>query len=85
SRVLVALVDHGGMGREDAYAVVQRAALAAADERRPLFDLLLAEPAVMDHLGAAGLASCFDDDVHLSHVAEVIARLDAIALAEPTP
>ncbi len=85
SRVLVALVDHGGMGREDAYAVVQRAALAAADERRPLSDLLLAEPAVMDHLGAAGLAACFDDDVHLAHVGEVIARLDAISPAEPTP
>ena len=33
SRVLVALVDEGGLSREDAYAIVQRASLRAADER----------------------------------------------------
>jgi adenylosuccinate lyase len=45
SRVLDALVDHGGMSREEAYAVVQRAALAAADGRRPLREALAVEPA----------------------------------------
>ncbi len=33
SRVLVALVDDGGLPREEAYAIVQRCALRAADER----------------------------------------------------
>ena len=35
SRVLVALVENGGLSREEAYAIVQRAALRAADERAP--------------------------------------------------
>ncbi len=33
SRVLVALVEDGGLAREEAYAIVQRCALRAADER----------------------------------------------------
>ena len=36
SRVLLALVERGGLSREDAYAIVQRNALRAADERVPL-------------------------------------------------
>ena len=36
SRVLLALVEQGGLSREDAYAIVQRNALRAADERVPL-------------------------------------------------
>ncbi|MBF8289818.1 MAG: purB [Chloroflexi bacterium] len=56
SRVLVALVERGGMPREEAYAIVQRAALAAADERRPLRDLLAIEAAVARHLSLADLA-----------------------------
>ena len=35
SRVLVALVEDGGLSREEAYAIVQRNALRAADERGP--------------------------------------------------
>jgi adenylosuccinate lyase len=78
SRVLVALVDRGGMSREEAYAVVQRAALAAADGRRPLRELLALEPTVAARLSLADLDACFDDARHLVHVDEVIARLDAL-------
>src|SRR5215211_7569695 len=46
SRVLVALVDAGGLPREEAYAIVQRASLRAADERVSLRDLLAVEPLV---------------------------------------
>ena len=44
SRVLTTLVETGGLPREEAYAVVQRAALRAADERAPLRDLLGGRP-----------------------------------------
>jgi len=81
SRVLDALVDHGGMGREEAYAIVQRAALAAADERRPLRETLALEPAVASRLSLADLDACFDDARHLAHVDEVIARLDELVPA----
>src|SRR5918993_1946612 len=44
SRVLLALVEQGGLSREDAYAIVQRNALRAADERVPLHGLLATDP-----------------------------------------
>jgi len=78
SRVLVALVERGGLSREEAYAVVQRAALRAADERKPLRELLAVDPAVAAHLRLADLDSCFDDASFLRHVPAVIARLDSL-------
>ena len=85
SRVLVALVDRGGMAREDAYAVVQRASLAAAEARRPLRELLALESSVAAKLSLADLDACFDDARHLTHVGEVIARLDTLLPRNPPP
>jgi len=78
SRVLVALVDRGGLSREEAYAIVQRAALKAADERKPLRTLLAVDPAVAAHLRLVDLDACFDDASFLRHVPAVIARLDSL-------
>jgi len=78
SRVLVALVEQAGLAREEAYAIVQRAALRAADERRPLRDLLAIDRTVARKLSLAKLDACFDDAAFLRHVPEVIARLDAL-------
>jgi adenylosuccinate lyase len=79
SHVLVALVDEGGMPREDAYAIVQRAALRAADERAPLRELLAVDPVVAQRLSLAQLDACFDEAVYLRHLPEVMARLDGLA------
>jgi len=81
SRVLLALVDRGGLSREDAYAIVQRSALRAADERAPLHGLLATDPAVAQRLSLADLDACFDDAAALRHVPAVIARLDALEAA----
>jgi adenylosuccinate lyase len=72
-RVLLALVQ-GGMARDDAYRIVQRAAQLAWDTQTPLRELLAAEPA------AAGLDldALFDYAHFTRHVPEVLARLDAI-------
>ena len=78
SRVLVALVEKGGVGRDEAYAIVQRAALRAADERAPLRDLLAVDPVVAQKLPLAQLDACFDEATFLRNVHEVIARLDTI-------
>jgi adenylosuccinate lyase len=78
SRVLVALVEDAGLGREDAYAIVQGASLRAADERRPLRDLLANEPMVAARLSLARLDACFDDDAFLRHASVGIARLDRL-------
>jgi adenylosuccinate lyase len=81
SRVLLALVERAGLSREDAYGIVQRASLAAADERRPLRQLLALEPVVARSLSLADLDACFDDARHLTNVPEVIARLDVLVPA----
>ena len=79
SRVLVALVEKGGVGREEAYAIVQRAALRAADERAPLRELLAVDPVVAQKLPLAALDACFDEATFLRNVHEVIGRLDALS------
>ena len=78
SRVLVALVEKAGLSREEAYAIVQRAALRAADERRPLRDLLAIDPGVASRLQLTALDDCFDDTAALAHVPAIIARLDRL-------
>ena len=83
SRVLVALVEKGGIGRDEAYAIVQRAALRAADERAPLRDLLAVDPVVAQKLPLAELDACFDEATFLRNVHEVISRLDT--LTRPSP
>ena len=78
SRVLVALVEKAGLGREEAYAIVQRAALRAADERSPLRDLLATDPTVAQRLSLADLDACFDEATFLRNVHAVIDRLDTL-------
>ncbi|HZL14618.1 MAG TPA: adenylosuccinate lyase [Verrucomicrobiae bacterium] len=78
SRVLVALVEEGGLSREEAYTIIQRNAMRAADERRPLRDLLATDAIVAQRLTLARLDACFEDAGFLVHVPAVIARLDAI-------
>jgi adenylosuccinate lyase len=78
SRVLLALVERGGLAREEAYEIVQRNALRAADERVPFKQLLATDPTVAQKLPLADLDACFDDAALLRHVPEVIARLDRL-------
>jgi len=82
SRVLIALVEDAGLPREEAYAIVQRAALTAADERRPLRDLLALDPTVARKLSLGRLDACFDEAAFLRHVPAVIARLERLVPAE---
>ena len=89
SRVLGVLLE-AGLAREEAYAVVQRAALRAADERQPLRELLAVDAFVAQRLSLSQLDACFDDARYLAHVPAVIARLDALSeglaarMASPT-
>ena len=81
SRVLVALVDEGGLNRDEAYAIVQRCALRAADERLGLRDLLATEPVVARLLPLSRLDACFDDAAFVRHAPAIVARLDRIEAA----
>jgi len=75
SRVLLALVEQGGLSREEAYEIVQRNALRAADERRPLADVLALDAELTAAISMHTLAACFDDAHLLRNVPAVIARL----------
>ncbi|HEX7543914.1 MAG TPA: adenylosuccinate lyase [Candidatus Limnocylindrales bacterium] len=85
SRVLMALVEEAGMSREDAYAVVQRNSMRAADERRQLRDTLAADPEVAARLSDEALDACFDDAHLLRNVKIALARLDDLVPAPRTP
>jgi adenylosuccinate lyase len=73
-RVLLALTE-AGLGRQEAYAIVQRHAMRAWQDGTPLLELLQADPAVAAHLDQAALAALFDLDHHLRHVDRIFARV----------
>ena len=72
------LVEHGGLSREDAYGIVQRAALRAADERRQLRELVEADESVTNALTSDQIAQCFDERQLLRNVEQVLLRLDSL-------
>jgi adenylosuccinate lyase len=72
--VLLALTQ-AGMGREDAYAAVQAAAMKAWAGDGDFLGLLEADPAIAEHLNAADLAACFDPTIHTRHVDTIFKRV----------
>ncbi len=85
SRLLTALVETGGLDRETAYAVIQRDALRAADERRPFRELVEADPDVRAALAPDRIAACFDDVAGLRHVETIIGRLASLDQPSEVP
>ena len=73
-RVLLALT-RSGMARQEAYAVVQANAMRAWREETPLFDLLLADPEVMERLREDELRALFGLDHHLRQVETIFERV----------
>jgi len=75
-RVLLALTQ-AGVSREDAYAIVQRSAMSVWREGGSFLDLLKADAAVTDALGAAELEALFDLGYHTKHVDTIFQRVFA--------
>jgi adenylosuccinate lyase len=73
-RVLLALIEHG-VGRQEAYKLVQRHALRAWDEERSFRKLLCEDPAIVEHLDEKALDELFDVQYHLQYVDEAYRRL----------
>jgi adenylosuccinate lyase len=73
-RVLLALTQKG-VGREQAYAMVQRNAMRAWQESGDFLALLKADKEVRQHLSEAELAANFDLDYHFKHVDTVFERV----------
>jgi adenylosuccinate lyase len=77
SAALLALVD-AGWTREDAYAAVQRAAMAAWEGKGGFRDLLLAEPGVAEALTGLELDAALDPRRFVAGAAPVFERLEAL-------
>jgi adenylosuccinate lyase len=63
-KVLLALMDKG-LGRLDAYRLVQRNAMKAFQEGRPFGDVLHADPDVARRLSASELETCFSPEGYM--------------------
>jgi adenylosuccinate lyase len=73
-RVLLALTQKG-VGREDAYRLVQRNAMKAWAGEGDLLSLLTADKEVRQHMTEAELADNFDLDFHFAHVDTIFRRV----------
>jgi adenylosuccinate lyase len=76
--VLTALLAKGTLQREEAYELVQRNAMVAWDEGRPLLDLLKADESVTAHLDVAEIEGCFDPARYLQNTDVIFERLEAL-------
>ena len=72
-RVLLALIEKG-LGREEAYKLLQRNAMRAWQERTPFLDLLCDDAEVIARLSRDELASLFDYGFYLKHVDDSFRR-----------
>jgi adenylosuccinate lyase len=73
-RVLLALTE-AGLGRQEAYAIVQRHALEAWRHGQPLLDRLRADPDVTKRLSPEQLSGLFDVGYHTRHVDDIFRRV----------
>ncbi|HEX2051133.1 MAG TPA: lyase family protein, partial [Actinomycetota bacterium] len=76
--VLTALLSRTSLQREEAYELVQRHALQAWDEGRPLVELLKSDPEVTAHLDPSEIEECFDPARYLGSTAVIFERLEAL-------
>ena len=77
-RLLLALVD-AGLGRDEAYRLVQRHAMQAWEDELDFHELVAADPEIAGRLGRESLAGVFDLDASIRHVDVVFERLRALA------
>jgi adenylosuccinate lyase len=76
-RALLALVE-AGMLRDDAYAVVQRSAMRAWEEKTSFKELLKADPEVTGRLSTEQLEACFDPSYQLRNMGVIFDRVAAL-------
>jgi adenylosuccinate lyase len=79
SGALLLVLVRAGMGRDEAYRIVQRAAQRAVDEGTPLRDLIDAEPAVVALREDAETSRALDEILeyahYVRHAGEIVGRL----------
>ncbi|MDP9067642.1 MAG: adenylosuccinate lyase [Actinomycetota bacterium] len=76
--VLTTLLAKGTLQREEAYALVQRNAMKAWDEGRPLKELLKSDPDVTQHLDPDEIEQCFDESRYVRNAETIFERMEAL-------
>lgn len=74
-RLLLALIEVGGLSREAAYDRVQPLTAQAWDNGQDFRSLVEADPVISETLTAEQIADAFDYHYHLKHVDDIFARL----------
>ncbi|WP_127848375.1 adenylosuccinate lyase [Lacticaseibacillus hulanensis] len=74
-RFMLALIDKGGLSREEAYDLVQPMTAKSWDEGKDFRKLIEANPKVTAVLKPEDIADAFDYHYHLQHVDEIFARV----------
>jgi len=72
--ILLALAREG-LTREEAYRIVQTAAMRSWEEKRPFEVVAREDGELTQHLDSAALDACFDLQRHLRHVDTIFARV----------
>lgn len=78
-RVLLSLIEKG-MARDDAYAMVQKAALDAWENDKSFKENILASKEVGKYLDQLEIEKLFDVNYHLRYIDKVLKRLDSISV-----
>jgi adenylosuccinate lyase len=63
------------MNRQEAYAIVQRNAMASWKTRRPFLEILLEDPAVTASISEPELRTLFDYNFYLQNIGATFERL----------
>jgi adenylosuccinate lyase len=74
-QVMLTLV-RKGMGKDDAYKLVQSRAMRVWSERVDFHELLKNDPEIRQHLSEEELAECFDIKHHMRNMDKIYERLD---------
>ncbi|MGM0366423.1 MAG: adenylosuccinate lyase [Actinomycetota bacterium] len=76
-RVLLSLIEKG-MARDDAYAIVQEAALDAWENEKSFKDNILASKDIGRYMDKGKIEKLFDVNYHLRYIEKVLKRMDKI-------
>lgn len=75
-KLMLELVEKGGIKREEAYALVQRNALKAWEERSDFEELVLNDADIAKYLTPQEIKASFNFDYHLRNIDTIFKRLD---------
>jgi len=75
SQALLLALAKSGMTREQAYALVQKHAMARWEQKKDFYAGIRSDPKIIDALGTDGIDACFDLQKNLRHVDAIFKRV----------